>query len=251
MADLKPFGEGSMPRLEIVEDGSRIHKIMPGFIGSYGRNNAPHFIIAVSKTGKWMGENTGFMLEQLVLKLTEMGIGTCWIGGFFGREKIKKIVDVAEGEEVWIVISFGYPSREDRSGFMNTGMRKLLGFSKRKTLEDIASHKKWGTDVSQFLPSHKTMESLLEGARTAPSAANRQPCRYVADEGTIAVFVKRPGGEGHMGHMAGMDTGIALSHIYLLSAEAGIDGHFTQEDEVEARYSSPSGYQYVTTYSYK
>ncbi|AOT72185.1 hypothetical protein [Geosporobacter ferrireducens] len=36
--------------------------------------------------------------EDAALKMTEIGIGTCWIRGFFDRNLIRNVIEIKEGE---------------------------------------------------------------------------------------------------------------------------------------------------------
>ena len=50
-------------------------------------------------------------MDHLSLAATEMGLGTCWVGGFH-RKKVGKILKIRKGEEVVILMTVGFPEKE-------------------------------------------------------------------------------------------------------------------------------------------
>jgi nitroreductase len=74
----------------------------------------------------------GIAMEHMVLKATELGLGTCWIG-WFAEEKIKAILDIPRGVKVPALLAVGYPADEGPSG------------RSRKPLEKILFSETWGT----------------------------------------------------------------------------------------------------------
>ncbi len=57
---------------------------------------------------------TAIAAEHAVLMATEIGLGTCWVGGFDER-KVKKILRVPTGHRVVGLITVGYPEESDES----------------------------------------------------------------------------------------------------------------------------------------
>ncbi|WDU82496.1 nitroreductase family protein [Caloramator sp. Dgby_cultured_2] len=76
--------------LHLVENGSQFLDLLKGVIGSYGKIIAPHYLIATSEIKEGYLENVGYALEYIVLKMTEMGLGTCYIGGLYDKKNVKR-----------------------------------------------------------------------------------------------------------------------------------------------------------------
>jgi nitroreductase len=70
-------------------------------------------------------------MEHMVLKATELGLGTCWIG-WFDESTLKKILTIPKKIKVSALLAVGYPKDE------SSGKRK------RKPLEKIVFSEKWG-----------------------------------------------------------------------------------------------------------
>ena len=64
-------------KVHAVQDGKSIVNVM----SSFGKIKAPHFLVATSEPQEGYLDNIGYLLEQVVLELTTLGIATCWIGG--------------------------------------------------------------------------------------------------------------------------------------------------------------------------
>ena len=73
----------------------------------------------------------GIAMEHMVLKATELGLGTCWIG-WFREEKIKEILGIPGSIRVTALLTVGYPGNEASAK------------RKRKSLEEIVYRDKWG-----------------------------------------------------------------------------------------------------------
>jgi len=70
-------------------------------------------------------------MEHMVLKATELGLGTCWIG-WFDETNIKDILGIPNKIKVSALLAVGYP--KDAPGKKR----------KRKPAEKIAFSEKWG-----------------------------------------------------------------------------------------------------------
>lgn len=183
--------------IHIVKEGKKIHEISSGFIGSYGKIEAPHYLVATSKNTPGHLENVGFTLENIVLLLTTMGIGTCWIGGSIKKELLKDIIDMKEDQIPIIVVSFGTPQN---SGDL---MKKMVGSHKRKDLKDLVE----GKLTNEWL-------EVMNAVRVAPSAVNFQPWRFIKNEDSVDVYtVKKLLTTKHLEDMQRIDAGISISHL--------------------------------------
>ena len=76
----------------------------------------------------------GIAMEHMVLKATELGLGTCWIG-WFDERTLKKILEIPNKIKVSALLAVGYPKGE------TTKKRK------RKPLEKIVFSEEWGQPI--------------------------------------------------------------------------------------------------------
>lgn len=204
--------------IHVVEDGRKMQNVISGIIGSYGKIRAPHYIIATSEIKEGYLENIGYALEPIVLKLTDMGIGTCWIGGTVKKQLVKQVIDIKERHVPVVVIAFGYPKDEDDI------TKKALKSRNRK-------------DISELIMDDMgiTWQYIIDAARMAPSSLNSQPWRFSKKDNIVDVYsIKRKGiFTKHLKNMNLIDIGIALAHIDIASEKYDRDIHFeklTQRD---------------------
>lgn len=159
--------------------------------------HAPYYIIISARRADGYLENAGFMAEQLVIKLVEKGIGSCYCG--MGKPTHSSSVT----EEYCITLALGFPSakekwRESASEFKRKDFRKIL----------------IGDKENDFL------EPFIQFARLAPSAVNMQPVVWEMSGTSINVYRKVPK-LSKLEALQRMDTGIALAHIFMYAAEQG------------------------------
>ncbi|MEI6732140.1 MAG: nitroreductase family protein [archaeon] len=54
-------------------------------------------------------QSAGAAINTFILKLTDLGIGSCWVGGF-DNDAVKEILDIPKKAEVEAIIPIGYDS---------------------------------------------------------------------------------------------------------------------------------------------
>ena len=114
IGQLRSYYEKTCPRLvpEIATELIVLDKdAQPALESSAGYNQfligAPHYLLLMSAPHSYAAINAGYMMEDLVLKLTELDIDTCWMT-FTDSDKIKKALSLATPLEVAAIVAFGY-----------------------------------------------------------------------------------------------------------------------------------------------
>jgi nitroreductase len=74
----------------------------------------------------------GIAMEHMVLKATELGLGSCWIG-WFKETKIKELLHIPDRVKVCALLAVGYAKEAPEKR------------SRRKPLGKILFSEKWGT----------------------------------------------------------------------------------------------------------
>ncbi len=228
-------------RLEFVTQPEKVREMKIGFLGGRININAPHCIVAITEDVEGGYENVGFMQEQLVLEMVGMNIGSCWLGTF-DRDVVGKSLEVKNGEVVTNVIAFGYPKKS----FYNNGLRKLLGTTKRKKVEEIAFYKSWGQSLDDFLLRKKALDKIINISILAPSADNSQPVRVVVDD-NIAHFFSM---EKNDSNYFKIDAGIFLAHFYSACKKEGYISEICSEQVDIARVGAPKEFKYIISQKY-
>jgi len=171
---------------------------------------APQYLVFGSEEKDGMYENIGFIGQQLDLKLSEIGIGTCWLGASKPSEKEASTLPYV------ICMAFEKPTES---------LHRQPSEFKRKPLSVISE----GSD------------KRLEAARLAPSGINAQNWYFIATDDKIHCYRKKsnPLLGFIFNNMGSIDMGIAICHI----AEESENFRFVKEENAPER----KGYIYMGT----
>ena len=211
----------------IPEERERTEDGMTGLFGGYGRViRAPHYIVLLARPGEGYLPDAGYRFEQMILEATRLGLGTCWVGGFFREERLSRSLG-AEGGLVPVVLSpLGYPDTGRGARMIDGSMKLAVGASSRKPVEELFFWKEAGVPLPGELAGGGEFSFVAETVRRAPSWANRQPWRFILAE--ERVFLYKAGvqvKEGRDYHL--VDCGIAMSHLHLAMRALGREGRWT------------------------
>ncbi len=124
--------------------------------------------------------NAGYCGEELVLRLKEIGLDTCWVGA-------ANVFD--RGQNFIIGIAFGYSDTN----------QKVV--RKRDDLED-------------YYEGNTNIVNVVKAVREAPSAKNSQPARLKFYDNKIELYNKN-NGDRILKDLNIIDMGIALRHLTL------------------------------------
>lgn len=204
--------------------GEEVHPHLSGFIGSYGKIRAPLYIAAICDGKHQSLLNLGFAVERIVLELTAMGLGTCWIGGFFDKNQLSEELELTGADTVHALIALG----QTASQTWNRALKAAAGMSRRLPVERLLPK---NFPLDSWLHSNPGWEHILSALRRAPSAVNRQPWRLYPDNNVIHVYSARPKLKNLTGRFTPIDIGIALCHLRLAAEDVGVNCDFFQAEE--------------------
>lgn len=187
--------------------------VFKGIVGNYGRvTNAPHYIVFIEDSERSNSTvAAGYIGEGVILEATSLGLGTCWIGGFFRESRVLEQVHLEENESIISITPIGYISDD-----LNLSQRLMKSFSgnhRRKDLNKIVEG-----ELDNIPP---WMQTALNAARIAPSARNRQPWRFVIEEDAITVKSTSVRDESWISSF--LDCGIAMLHLELGARIEGVN----------------------------
>lgn len=67
----------------------------------------------------------GIAMEHMVLKATDLGLGSCWIG-WFSESRVKKILEIPNRIKVSAMLAIGYPRKVPAQPRPRKPMEKIL-----------------------------------------------------------------------------------------------------------------------------
>lgn len=178
------------------------------------------YVLGTSKSSTDSRINYGYLLEKVVLKATEMGISTCWIG-YFDYSYFNEI-SMEDGLEIPSIIIVGYS--EDKQPYLDKFVRFAINASKRNSWDKLFFDYNFKTPLNPE-QVRKYFDSF-EMVRLGPSSGNTQPWEVFFDEteNEFHFFKKSINKRYELRGLHDIDMGIALSHFVLTSLEAGLSG---------------------------
>ena len=215
-------------------------------LGTYGViKGAKKYIGTTIKSEPLALEALGYELETLMLYLTSLGIGTCWLGGTFNRKGFAKAMNIGEDEIFPIITPYGYPA--DRKHIKEVAMRKIVSADKRKGWKDLFYKNDFDTILLKEDAAY--LEYPLEMIRLGPSASNKQPWRIVVKDDSCHFYeYKEPGYSDRFSYdIQRIDMGIAAAHFDHAVKEKDIKGTFKILDLVEI--DLPNHMEYVFSWT--
>lgn len=210
LQEIQGFGRDSVGVRPDIRIKWKIYQASDHKVRGLFQVKAPYYAALYSEDSEDYHMNAGCLMQQLVLHLHTIGIGTCYQGGARLKE------DAEEGLELMMILAFGYPAEpleRSRSDFKRMELKKL---------------------IKANAPVGRIQKKLLEPARLAPSALNQQPWRFVVTENRIHLFVRRPGPVGYQKQLNKnlFNAGIALSHMLITAEEHWFDLNYQKLDSI-------------------
>ena len=195
-------------------------------LGTYGViKKARHFLVGTIANTPLAMEDYGYCKEQLILKATAMGLGTCWLAGTFRASAFAEAIGLKNDMFLPSVSPVGYPA--DRKSFTERFMRLVAGSNNRKSWESLFFENDFSHPLTRRAAAGYT--EALENVRLAPSASNKQPWRILRepDRGVFHFYLARsPEYYGRPVPLQDIDMGIAMSHFELTLRELGLKGRW-------------------------
>jgi len=231
LGETRALEDGEKTDALLVENGSDFQGSISGVIADYGKVEAPHYLVLTAGRNKGGFIEIGYRYEFVVLELTAMNIGTCWIGKGFSDESLEQYVNIPPGQTCSALIAFG-PLEGEAPDLIEEPKRKD---PETFLLEDSIK------EVDQ-----EALE-LLDALRRAPSSLNSQPWRVLVEAGTLHLYIKSrtfitKNLLGGLTDMNRVDAGIGLCHLKVAGE------HLFGNVEVDKRrHPSRSGLEYIAS----
>ncbi len=260
IAEIQAYYHGECRRL-MPEIGTALRcfgrSVRDALEGSAGYENfligASEYLVLLSDDDAHAGENAGYIMEDLVLKLTEMGFDSCWIT-FADGEKVKQALGIESRMQAAAVVAFGYGAKTAKKlrvniqsmSHIDTAAKRQY-FAPKCSVEDLVYLERWGNTEGrdEFIGFYDDMLwQAFYAASLAPSYLNRQPYGFVIRGGRV-VLVQRPDVQTDAADAA-LGLGIVMLHF------AGVASRWAGSSEwkfdAPADIALPAGYIAVAEY---
>lgn len=189
-------------------------------IGTYGMISGAHsFIVGILNKNLKDDQNIAMVFgenfEKLILKATELELGTCWMVSTFNSNTIESLINLKSNEDVVMVSPVGYGNEKS---LKHRFTRFMIKADKRKSWDELFFKNNFQTPLNKT--NNDEIDEILEGIRLAPSAANKQPWRIVKNDMTFDFYIEP---ESYMSeknqkiNVTYNDMGIARCHFKLMA----------------------------------
>lgn len=217
----------------------------PVRLGTYGFiSGAREFIVGIINSTEALLD-FGYLFETLILHATDMGLATCWLGGFFHRSAFAKAVQLQPNEIIPAVSPIGYARFEQT--IRDQLIRIVAHSDQRKNWQALF----FDGDFSKPLTKEAAaaFAEPLEMVRWAPSASNKQPWRIVKQANSLHFFLQRtPNYRSiYACDLQMIDMGIALCHFVLTAKALSLPGEIVK---AQLDILIPAGVEYLFSWQY-
>ncbi len=176
----------------------------------------------------------GFMMEQVVLRATEIGLGTCWIAATFRGSDFEKGERWDDGKSLRIISPVGIPAA--KRSLKERLMRFAVVSARRKSFGELF----FSDGFTKPLDETDRYAEALAMMRLAPSSTNSQPWRAISDGSTVHFYYKPKSA------LSVLDCGIGLYHFFATEQLRKREGKFFTAATPPA---APGNLIYLTSYT--
>lgn len=214
-------------------------------LGTYGLiKGAQDFVVGAVEKSQFNREHYGYLMETIILAATDMGLGTCWLGGFFNRSLFASKIEATLNEIVPAISPIGYPEKRTLKEKM---IRSFSKADKRSPWNQLFFEGNFNDPLTEKKAGDYS--KLLEMVRIGPSAGNHQPWRIIRETNkNIFHFYTTNPKDGRFlrySKFRPLDIGIAVCHFDLTAKELGVEGKWFIENPL---LSGTEGYNYIISW---
>ena len=175
---------------EALEGAAGYHKFLVG---------APQYLVLLSEDHPQAGLNAGFIMEDLILKLTDLGLDSCWVT-FTDSELVKEVLGVDSDLQVAAIAAFGYGVKTTRRLRLNIKsmsnidiIAKRQYFEPKVSVRELVHRGTWGDrdGLDNAIGFYDDMLwEAFYAAYLAPSYLNRQAYGFLLKPGSVTLVSK-------------------------------------------------------------
>jgi len=220
-------------------------------LGTYGMiTGAKYFIAGIDKSDSkkdYCLVNFGYVFEKIILFITDLGLGTCWLGGTFNKKGFSEKIMLKQDEVIPAVSPFGIISKKRH--LKSSIIRTLAGSKNRKQWDKLFFNNNFLNPLDES--DSGSYKVPLEMVRLGPSASNLQPWRILKENKNIFhFFIKRSSRLGYL-NMQYIDIGISLCHFELAASELDLKGKWEVKEGIQQnkKYDIPSNTDYIISWN--
>lgn len=214
---------------------------------------APQYLVLLSEKNALALENAGYMMEDLILKLTDLDLDSCWLT-FADSAAVKAVLGIESELDVVAIAAFGYGAKTTKRLHLNILSMsnvdisaKRRYFEPKKGIQDLVFLNKWGN--THKLEDHigffdDMLWEAFYAVTKAPSYLNRQAYGFILQDGIVSL-VSAP--DAYTTEIDGkLSLGIVLLHFTAVAEQwsGNLNWNFGKD---AAQPELPEGYQLIAS----
>ena len=200
---------------------------------------APGYLVLLSEGAEGSGLNAGYIMEDIVLKLRDLGYGSCWLT-FTDKSRIKEALGLDTGLDVAAIIAFGLPEQARKRIHLNIFSMSNVSikdkrqyFEPKKKISELVSIDEYGCkdDLDEQIGFYDDiLWESLHAAAASPSYMNRQPYSFLLKDWKLYLLSEADEVTGPIDR--GLNLGIAMLHFSSVAKEyqGGSEWKLTKEE---------------------
>ena len=160
---------------------------------------APQYLVLLSEKQELAYLNAGYIMEDLILKLADLGLDSCWLT-FTDSEEIKGVLGIDSELDVAAIVAFGYGKKTVKRLRLNIRSMsdvdikaKYRYMEPKRSVNDLAFVDTWGNsqNLDRYIGFFDDMlwEALF-AASLSPSYLNRQSYGFLLHDGSISLIAR-------------------------------------------------------------
>lgn len=187
---------------------------------------APQYLVLMSEKHKLSHLNAGYIMEDLILKLTDLNLDSCWLT-FADSEDVKIALGIESDMEIAAIVAFGYGKKVLKRLRLNIRSMsdvdikaKYRYMEPKRSVTDLVFVDTWGNnrDLERHIGFYEDMLwEALYAVSLAPSYLNRQAYGFLLHQGRISL-ISRP--DSYNTKIDGdLSLGIVMLHFTAVAEE--------------------------------
>ena len=222
--------------------------------GTAGYNDflvgAPKYMVLLSEKAGGCGINAGYIMEDLILKLQDEGLGSCWIT-FTDSAQIKAALGISSELDVAAIAAFGYAQKSVKRMHVNIKSMSNVDikakrhyFDPKKKVSEIVFKDEWGNSdaAEEYIGFFDDMLwEAFYAASLSPSYLNRQPYGFLIKDDRL--YLVKTDDKYTTEIDSALDLGAVLLHF--TSVASSWSNHIAWSCGKDSEISVPEGYKVI------
>ena len=260
LVEIQNYHQDTVKRLipdlktELLIFGAEAREALEGAAGYHNfLVGANQYLVLLSDQHVLAQENAGYVMQDLILKLTDMDLNTCWLT-FTDSDQVKKALGIDCRLDVAAIAAFGYGARAPKRLRLNILSMSNVDisakrhyFEPKRGIHDLVFLDSWGNNykLDDYIGFFDDMLwEAFYAASLSPSYLNRQAYGFLIHDGQVSL-IRRP--DIYTTELDGkLSLGIVLLHFTAVAEEwAGkLQWNF---GEAAGKAELPEGYEVIAT----